>query len=1060
MRGIIRYKWLVLAIWLAAVVALTLGSPNMQQLVRDKGQITVPDGYSSVQANKLLADMNRSGSDAGQKETQSTVLVFHGDGKLSDAQLGDIRHGIEELKSAKDRLGIASIVDHFDTPELASQAVSADGSTVLALLEVSNDGRTPEETRNALTEAVRDVKVDHYFTGNWLIQEDVMKSSQEGLHKTEGITVAFILVILFVVFRSAFAPFLPLITIGISFVATQSIVAFLVKYLDFPLSTFTQIFLVAVMFGIGTDYCILLVSRFKEELAHGKNRIDAILATYRTSGRTVLFSGIAVFVGFACIGFSTFSLFRSAVAVAVGVAVLLLALFTIVPFFMAAMGSAIFWPSRKALEHKPNRAWGGVGAFAYRRPLVALLILAVVIAPLLSFYKGSVSFNSLEEIGDKYDSVKAFDYIADGFGPGESLPTTVVVKSDKPFDSSEGLATVERMTRELAQVDGVKKVRSATRPTGDPLADLQVSNQVGQLDSGLGKGAEGVDQVADGLKQAGDSLAGQAPQLQSSAEGAEKLASGTRDLQAGLGRLGDGLKQVEQGLRDGTAGAAQLKSGLGQAQKSAEQLAAASEQLQQQYAKLGTALDGLNSAYEGLAAKQQEFAKGLGDVGTGLSGLAQKYPELQKDEDFLKAQAAVSSLQQNAEDAAQGLQQLNAQLAGYASGLGQANAGLKQAAGGQKDLAAGLKSFASGIAKLADGIGQAADGQGRIVSQLPNLTSGAADLAAGQEKLASGVKQLNDRLGELTSGLQDSVSGLTQVSGGLKSAQSYLGELSEAPDKQMSGWFVPDQAKSDADFQTSLRTYLSDDRKTAKFEVIFSGNPYDVETLDRIGDVNEAAMRSLKGTEFANAQIADGGVTSMNHDLDTISSKDYRQTVVLMIIGIGLILIVLFRSLVIPIYLIVSLLATYYTSMAATELIFVRMLGYSGTSWVIPFFGFVMLMALGVDYSIFLMDRFRENRHQPPREAIVNAMRSMGTVILSAAVILGGTFAAMLPSGVLSLMQIAVIVLCGLFLYAVVILPLFIPMMVRMFGEANWWPFMGRRAAEDAPQEASHVLEG
>ncbi|MNE55176.1 putative membrane protein YdgH [compost metagenome] len=144
-----------------------------------------------------------------------------------------------------------------------------------------------------------------------------------------------------------------------------------------------------------------------------------------------------------------------------------------------------------------------------------------------------------------------------------------------------------------------------------------------------------------------------------------------------------------------------------------------------------------------------------------------------------------------------------------------------------------------------------------------------------------------------------------------------------------------------------------------------------------------------------------------------------------------------------PIYLIASLLVTYYTSMAIAEVIFVRILGLSGISWAVPFFAFVMLVALGVDYSIFLMDRFKEYRHLSPQQAILEAMKNMGTVIMSAAVILGGTFAAMLPSGVMSLLQIATIVLCGLFMYALLMLPLFIPVMVRTFGQANWWPFMG-----------------
>lgn len=160
-----------------------------------------------------------------------------------------------------------------------------------------------------------------------------------------------------------------------------------------------------------------------------------------------------------------------------------------------------------------------------------------------------------------------------------------------------------------------------------------------------------------------------------------------------------------------------------------------------------------------------------------------------------------------------------------------------------------------------------------------------------------------------------------------------------------------------------------------------------------------------------------------------------------MLLGISIILVFLFRSIIMPIYLIGSLILTYYTSMAMNEAIFVNLLGYSGISWAVPFFAFVILVALGVDYSIFLMDRFNEYRDLSIADAMLLSMKKMGTVIISAAVILGGTFAAMMPSGMLSLLQIASIVLVGLMLYALVVLPLFIPVMVKNFGQANWWPF-------------------
>jgi RND superfamily putative drug exporter len=127
--------------------------------------------------------------------------------------------------------------------------------------------------------------------------------------------------------------------------------------------------------------------------------------------------------------------------------------------------------------------------------------------------------------------------------------------------------------------------------------------------------------------------------------------------------------------------------------------------------------------------------------------------------------------------------------------------------------------------------------------------------------------------------------------------------------------------------------------------------------------------------------------------------------------------------------------------MAMNEVLFVDILGHVGISWAVPFFAFVILVALGVDYSIFLMDRFNEYKDISVADAMYMAMKRMGTVIISAVVILGGTFVAMMPSGMLSLIQIAAIILTGLLLYAFVILPLLIPVLVKNLGQANWWPF-------------------
>ncbi|WP_042168951.1 MMPL family transporter [Paenibacillus gorillae] len=1056
MRTVLKLRWVLLAVWLVAAAGLMLSAPNMQDLVRDKGQITVPEGYSSTKAAEMIKQFEGKESGGGGA---ATVLVFHNDKGLSDTDMTAVQSGINTLKDRKDELHITSMTTHLDTPELKSQMLAKDGKTMIALVNVNLDGADLSKVRDGLYSALSDVKVDHYYTGNWIISEDVMQSSEEGLKKTEFITVGFILIILFLVFRSAVAPIVPLLTVGFTYLVSQSIVAYLVKYFGFPLSNFTQIFLVAVLFGIGTDYCILLISRYKEELSHrGGNIPESIVATYKTAGKTVLFSGLAVLVGFASIGFSTFVLYRSAVAVAVGIAVLLVALFTIVPFFMAVLGPKLFWPSKGSLEHKPSGLWGAVGKFSLKRPVWALVILAVLIVPFLTAYKGSISFNSLDEIGDKYDSVKAFNLIADSFGPGESLTSTVVVKSDTAMDTPEGLAALEQVSRELGKVEGVKTVRSATRPTGEVLDDFLVTDQVGTLEDGLGKSGDGLGQIGSGLSEASAALSDNAPKLNQAVDGVGELVNGTNALKKGVVQLGDGLKQIEKGLLDGSAGAKELSEGLSKAKVSADQLAAASKDLLAGYKQAESGVGQLTQAYGAIASEQAKLADGLASLGKGLAGLEQSHPELKDDEAYVQALASVAQMQQGASGLSQQLVMLNTQLGGVAGGLKQANGGFEQASGGQAALAQGLGQLADGIAALQKGIEQAAAGQGQIVSKLPSVTQGFDKLAGGQKELQSGFADLNGQLSQLTGGLDQSVDGLTQVTDGLSSAKGYLSELSSSANKQITGWFIPQEAIDKPEFQQALDVYLSEDRKTAKLDVVFSGNPYEQETMSQIDDLEAAVGRALKDTAYSSAAYAVGGVSSMNNDLSNISNADYSRTVILMLIGISIILIILFRSIIMPLYMIASLLVTFYTSMAITEVIFVRLLGHSGLSWAVPFFGFVMLVALGIDYSIFLMDRFKEYRHLSPSEAILEAMKNMGTVIMSAAVILGGTFAAMLPSGVMSLLQIATIVLCGLFMYALVMLPLFIPVMVRMFGKANYWPFMRSDDELDSPSAPSEKV--
>lgn len=1036
MKTIIKGRWWIALAWIVLISGLFYISPNMADLVREKGKLEVPEGYSSKIASHMITEAQ--GEVQGKKVTQ-VALVFHNEQKLTKSEIQEVEKAIRLLEQKKQSLGIKKLITHFNESQLKDQLVSKDGKSILVSMSLSWGERELSTLNDALVNTLQSVKVKHYFTSDWMITDQLLDASQEGVKKTEGITVVFILLVLLLVFRSVVAPIIPLVTVGVSYLASQSIVSILVDSFDFPISTNTQSFLIAVLFGIGTDYCILLLSRFKEELSYNKRVLPSIVTTYKNAGRTVFFSALAVMIGFAAIGFSEFKLYQSASAVAVGVGVLLIALFTLVPFFMAVLGKTIFWPS-KQLEHKESRLWGLAGKFSLSRPVVSLLLVAVICVPFIFTYNGKLSFNSLEEIGDNATSIKAFNIISASFGSGESMPTKVVLKNDDRMDSVEYFHVVEKMSRELEKVDLVKSVRSITRPVGEPIEEFLIAKQSENLEKGLGEGKEGVSKISNGLQQAGSELSKSQPELKSATKGINGLINGTTQVKSGLTEIQTNLTEIENGIRKGTMGSAEVKKGLEASKTGAQKLLTGYQELLKGYKEVGSQLEKLSSGYKEIGTGLHSISSALNQIQKDdFTRLESQYEGLSSDGSYQKIKGTVLTVQKPLSSLDNSLEQLNTGLTKLEKGVVSANKEFQNANAGQENIVNGLEQLIQGIDQQKSGLEQLAHGQGQIVNHVPRLTNGLSEITNGQKKLRNGFRELGDQIGQLTTGLSESAEGLDKVSDGLGSAQSYLMGLSNTAN--VDGFYMPEDVLENKDFIKVLDAYLSADRKTMTMDVVFETNPYSRNTMDQVDKIKDAVHRATKGTKLENATVAVGGISSINADLNTMSDQDYSRTVILMLLGIGVILVFLFRSIVMPLYTIGSLVLTYYTTMAINEVIFVDLLGYGGISWAVPFFGFVILMALGVDYSIFLMDRFNEYSDLSVEEAMMLSMKKMGTVIISAAIILGGTFAAMIPSGMLSLIQVASIILIGLLLYTFVVLPLFIPVLVKNFGKANWWPF-------------------
>ena len=1169
--------------------------PNIKELTNAHSDITLP---SNVQSNVAQSIKNNWG--AKKKNTYEVALVFNKKhGKLTEADKAAINNTLDKFTNDKHKYGIKDSLLPDSNIATRKKLQSKDDTTWVAQFNIAKSHGTIEEVYNQMNRDAKTQGLRTYVTGADILQHDFSASIQQGIKKTEAITVVFIFIVLVIVFKSPIVPLISLLTVGVSFLTSFSIVTNLVEHANFPFSNFTQVFMVIVLFGIGTDYNILLYDKFKENLGKGMDKYKALHDALFKAGKTILYSGSSILIGFTALSLAKFSVYQSAVGVAVGVAVLLVVLLTLNPFFMAVLGKKMFWPVKKFTGESDDKLWHGISASTLKHPIIYLIVLAVVVVPFMLMYSGHLNYDDTDEIADSVPSKQGLLVVQKHFSEGMAEPSYLYIKSKHRLDNEENLKLIDQLTKQLQNSKDVSFATSVTQPYGEPIDMLYVNNQlntvndgVDQARSGLGKLSKGSNKVANGansLKDGADQLQDGTSRLQSGAQqlvgGTSRLQNGAQQLQSGAVRLQNGSNQLVSGatrletgagrLASGThalqSGASSLQSGANKLQNGANSLQAGTKTLQngtqqmanqlqqlstqlsnqlsgsnkQQLAALQTALPQINSGIQQLnqAVGGIDVAqiKGLTEQLNGLQSKAGEAQAQAKKAAETASNAAVSAAVQNIKEqlakqnvkatidqsavtaaatqaasnavGSQGgsasagidpntlssltasLQQLstlqaqvaklaqasNQALPGAATALNQLSSGLSQVqsaasagvAGANKlnsgaaalnsgagRLSTGLGSLASGAGRLNAGVGQLNSGAGQLQSGLGTLANGAGTLNTGLGTLANGAGQLNSGVGQLASQAPALISGIGQLNSGAGQLSMGAGklaakvpELTTGIDTVNSGlgqgetylkglgssaaadtFYIPKEFLKNEMFKKSMDVYLSPDKKSAQIIVVFDSNPSATEATNESQELSAMAKKTFQGTALKNATVAMGGQSSKIKDTKTVASGDFLRTAAIMLIGIGIALMFVTHSLLQPVYILGTLLIAYLCSLSINQWIVKAVLGRDMLSWNTPFFSFIMLIALGVDYSIFLMTRYREletEGYTTPSSRILKACAIIGTVVVSAAIILGGTFAALIPSGIPTLIEVALTVDVGL-LILVFIMPITLSAAVKL----------------------------
>jgi RND superfamily putative drug exporter len=176
-------------------------------------------------------------------------------------------------------------------------------------------------------------------------------------------------------------------------------------------------------------------------------------------------------------------------------------------------------------------------------------------------------------------------------------------------------------------------------------------------------------------------------------------------------------------------------------------------------------------------------------------------------------------------------------------------------------------------------------------------------------------------------------------------------------------------------------------------------------------------------------------------DVGSISGNDLMTIIPIVMIVLGLLLAIVLRSLVAPLYLVVSVGLSYLASLGLAVLVFELIGGQDGINFVLPFFMFIFIMALGQDYNILVMTRIREEAHHAPiRVAVRRAVEATGTTVTSAGLILAGTFGVLTATGSTQVQEIGLGLAAGILLDTFFVRTLLVPSVVVLLGRWNWWP--------------------
>ena len=974
---VVRWPFAVIAVWVALAVALPLSVPSLGEMAQRNPLAMLPGDAPSMVAAR---QMTKAFKDPG---TENLMLVVLSDDRgLDRDDERTYRTLVDALRAEPG--DVVMVQDFLDTPSLRPFLTSKDKKAWALPVGLAGTLGTPPAfdafTRVAalVTQTAAGSGLQVHIAGPAATVADLTVDGERDRRPIEIAIAVLVLGVLLLVYRNPVAMLLPLTGIGMSLVIAQAAVAGVSELTGLGVSNQAIILLSAIIAGAGTDYAVFLISRYHDYVRRGEDSDDAVRLAMISVGKVITASAATIGLTFLAISFARMGVFSTVgVSSAIGVGVAFLAALTLLPAILVVVGPRGWIRPRRELT---TRWWRRSGLRIVRRPrahLVASLLVLLLLAGAAGFARFNYDDRKAVPAGDP--SSIGYAALERHFTLNQFVPSYVLVSSPRDLRTPRALADLEVLAGRISQLPGIARVNGITRPLGTVPEEFRATYQAGLVGGRLSDGAQLIADNADDLARL--------------SSGADSLAAGLGDVRGQVGRITAGIEGVVTSFAAlrGQYGGDQLVENVDVA------------------AQLVVAVNELGNSMGITFTRVRDVFGWVGPVLMALQGNVRCDLDPSCSETRGHFQSLVEARENGSLDKINGLARRLADLQdrqSLSSALTQMNAAVA-------DLSAVLREL--GV-----------DSPGGADATLAELRRGADRAASGSREVADGVSRVVEQIDVMRAGLD-------------QAAAFLLSMKTDAAGPAMAGFNIPPEVLALPEFRAAAKAFISPDGHTARYLVFTALDPFSPAAMDQVNTILDTARAAQPNTTLAEASVTMGGYPVSLRDTRDYYRADIRYIVAVTVIVVLLILMVLLRAIVAPLYLVGSVVVSYFAALGIGVLVF-QVLLHQPLHWTVPPLAFVVLVAVGADYNLLFASRLRDEAPHGTRYGIVRTLSSTGGVITAAGLIFAASMWGLLFSSIGTVVQGGFVIGAGILLDTFLVRTLTVPAMATLVGTANWWP--------------------